>query len=238
MKPKQLLVTLAITAAALAMRPSAQASTITWGTDPDSLLFQTSGLVMDNTFTFELGTFGTTFVPTATNYNDWLANWKRLDRATGGPFGNGGFVSGNGTVSGITGVGDGADSFDHTDNITTSPFGDSSATFAAGERAYVFAYNNLNPIPGTQWALLSNPAWLMPQSNSHNSNTIDWNINTQGIATLGGTQSNYNAGLRSANPGVFDLQTATFPTAPVPEPGSALLIGSIGMLGLLRRRRV
>jgi hypothetical protein len=225
---------LATLASALLLASSAQASTLTWNTDGDSLLFNVNGGLLDSSFTFELGTFGTTFVPTASNYNDWLTNWKRFDRASVSAGGS--FNPGNGTVSSIASVLDGADPADHTDNISSSAYADPTATFAEGERAYIFVYNNLSPTPGTEWALYTNPTWLLPRSSSHSSVTLDWNINTQGQAVLGGSQNSYTSGIRYSNPVVYDVQTSTFPAA-VPEPSGALLIGSIGMVGMLRRRR-
>ncbi len=50
--------------------------TILWNSDANAVNLTSSGQVMDSGFTYELGVFTGTFVPTNTNKADWAANWR------------------------------------------------------------------------------------------------------------------------------------------------------------------
>jgi hypothetical protein len=228
MKTRNLLASVTLALVALAQPSLSQASTVSWGSDTDSFLFNSSGIPMDNSFTFEIGTFGGNFVPLATNSADWFSNWKRLDQATAS---NGRFNPGAGWVTSNFTILDGSDPSTTTDVTTNSPFKDASKEWQVGDKAYVFAYNTQTISPATEWALISDPTWLLPPSESHSSITSDWLVNTATQVVMGGNGETF-VGVRSVDPGIADLQTTV-----VPEPSSALLIGAVGMLGLLRRRR-
>jgi hypothetical protein len=63
-----------------------QGQTIYWGSSFMDNLFDSQGDPLTADFRFEIGTFGSSFVPDDTNLDQWLNNWKVLDRVT---FGNG-----------------------------------------------------------------------------------------------------------------------------------------------------
>lgn len=213
-----------------------QATTINWGTylNSTSYLFDSSGLALDDGYVFELGTFGT-FIPTEANMSDWLANWKVFDRATA-PVGNG-FDSGSGTVAH-------AATFE-TDFTTSNTSLSQAVTFAEGEQAYIWIYEDAvgNPqlTPGYEWALITNDStdgttsddWLMPAPSGHVATSIDWRIEDATASPFGGLNDTQGPGDYTSTPGTFVLQTHTT----VPEPGSALLIALTGFVQLLRTRR-
>ena len=58
----------------------AQAGTIFWGSAFNDQLFDSNGVPLDESFSFEIGSFGS-FVPTYQNVDLWGANWKVFDRA-------------------------------------------------------------------------------------------------------------------------------------------------------------
>ena len=54
----------------------ASAQTILWNSDANAVNLTSSGQVMGSGFSFELGVFTGTFVPTTANKSDWAANWR------------------------------------------------------------------------------------------------------------------------------------------------------------------
>lgn len=213
---------------------SAQATTINWGTyiSPTSYLFDSAGTNLDDTYVFELGSFGS-FVPTAANESSWLANWKPFDRATA-PFSSG-WNSSIGNVAHSATL-----QTDFTSDSTTVPH---TYTFATGEQAYIWAYKDINgnfsPTPGVgmEWALVTNDSsdgvvadnWTFPVPSGHVVSTLDWRIEDATATPFGGLNNVQGPGGFSNTPTDFILQTHT--VAAVPEPGSAILL----TLGLLVR---
>ena len=218
MKTTILFITLA---SSLLLGTTAQGRTIAWGSEIDSILLDSSGVAMDASYTFELGTFGG-FVPTAANMDQWLANWKVFDRATAPVSFNtsAGWVSSSATLEA-----------DMTSSRSDLP----QYTYSVGEQAYIMVYDSLSfTEPGTEVGLVTNKDWLMPTSDTHSPDTRDWRINMAGTAVYGGLNNTQGPGEHSADPAIFVLQTHTS-ALPVPEPGSALLLVVAG--ALVRRRR-
>jgi hypothetical protein len=232
MKPHFLLFSF-LSASVLFWQGVIQASTISWGSDTESLLFTSGGSLLDSSYTFEVGTFGD-FIPTSTNTDQWFDNWKRFDRATTA---NGSWNPGAGWVSANVTVLDGTDPLVTTDIVSSSAFADTSKTWLVGEKAYIFVYNNATITPTTEWALVTDPSWTLPGSSTHSSITVDWTVNLAGQPILGGNENVGFVGTRTVNPGFSNLQTSTVNPAAVPEPSSVLLVGAVGLLGLLGRRR-
>ena len=212
---------LLILASCLLLGSAVQARTIAWGTETDSILIDSNGTTLDADYTFELGTFGT-FVPTATNMDQWLTNWKVFDRAVAPTDYNVefGWVSNSATLEA-----------DMTSSRSDLP----QHTFNVGEQAYIMVYDSLAlGQANTEVALVTDSTWLMPTSDTHSPDTRDWRINAAGNAVYGGLNDVQGPGAHSANPTAFVLQTHTT-AAPVPEPSSAMLLTLAGLM--MRRRR-
>ena len=212
----------------LVVAPS-RASTLIWGSSPGDELYTSYGAPLDDNFTFELGTFGS-FIPTLANADQWLSNWKLFDRAEA-PAVNGwnsgaGFIASGATIT--------------TGYISDSPYASSSVTFAEGEQVYIWAYNTLTYAQGAEWALITNDTtdgnandnWVIPAPECCGDSTFEYRIEQATSVPLGGVNGDRGPGTFSADPPTYQLQTAA-----VPEPGSAMLFSSIGLLTLLRRRR-
>ena len=213
-----------------AFSPSASARTIAWGSSIDSILVDSSGNQLDASYTFELGSFGS-FVPDAANIEQWLVNWKVFDRATAP--GINGFSPVDGYISSEV-----THDFDFTTGNTDLP---QNVFFNTGEQAYMFAYNSLDLQSGVEWALITNDSsdgniaddWLFPVPETHSADTLDWRINLGATPIIGGENDVQGPGTYSSTPQAFTLQTS----GAVPEPGSALLVGVVGLIAQLRRRR-
>lgn len=222
----------------LAALPGAKAAVnIAWGSEFEALLYQADGSTMDAGFTFELGTFATGFVPTEFNMLDWQSNWKLLDRADWD-------VDNQNFAGGFTMGEDG--------RVITNEFteADPSMEFDEGDQLYIWAFNTQTFTPGsTEWALITRTQpdplgsytiydWVIPsfteQTASQQIYLSEGGLPIADIVVYGGLHNvqgpgEYDAGNQPAN---FQLQTHV-----VPEPGSALLLGAIGLLARLRRSR-
>lgn len=219
-----------------------QATTINWGTyfSVTNYLFDSSGTPLTDDFIFELGSFGTSFTPTDSNMDQWQSNWKPFDRANA-PLGDG-FDSASGTVASVAVL----ETDFTTDNAALSQLN----TFSEGEQAYIWVYKdtfgNVSPTPGFasgfEWALVTNNAsdgtaaddWLFPQPSGHVVSTLEWRIEDATSSPFGGLNDTQYDGDYSSTPGAFVIQTHT---APVPEVGSAFLIGCASLFIIGRRRR-
>lgn len=200
---------LSLASALLAIGPVKGAG-VTW-TSPffDSLtMVDSHSNLLDDTFNFELGTFVSGFTPTALNFNQWASNWKLLEHAdfgngkwvpndpTFGPYFTGDFsFSATGQVNGLTG----------------------SATFGAGEQAYIWVRGNNN-----EWALVTDnlagsgpdDIWQLPNPVNTTDFNLQWDLSSANTAIIG-----------SVNTGTFRLQTSV-----IPEPSTSLLVLMLGCL--------
>ncbi len=230
--------TLAIALLASVGMSSLQARTINWGTSVGALLYDSAGVKLDDSFSFDLGTFGS-FVPDATNLSEWGLHWKPFDRATAPA------ASGWNSAAGYL-----ASSANHESDGTSSespPL--PSLTFAKDEQAYLWAYDSLTYAAGAEWALITNNAsdgsstgdWLMPDPADQLSQPLEWRISSSlSLSTrattviFGGLNDVQGAGDFAAPAGTFALQTHA---VVVPEPGSAWLILSVALVALGWRQR-
>lgn len=210
-------------------------ATINWNSEFDSTLIDSSGNLLDETFSFEVGTFGS-FVPTADNMSDWESNWKVFDKAyLDDP--NGWNSELRFFTRSVTHMIDGSSSSDFANPPhTTSP-----NLFAEGEVVYLWAYNSKSVQAGSEWALVTDGTagmntrdrWLIPDPNESSSINYEWHLDDANVVVFGGANDVQGAGQFSANPGSFHLQTAA-----VPEPNAALLVmGALGMLVWSTSRR-
>ncbi len=210
---------------------SSHARTITWGSAVEDTLLYSAGGSLGDDVVFQLGSFGTGFVPDTSNMSQWAPNWKVFDQAIA-PSSSGwnsadGFVSSTATVNS-----------DGTSSNSLSPF-----TFAEGEQAYIWAYKVDKTLAnGGEWALITNDSsdgnslddWLFPAHADQTTLPLEWRLSNATVVVFGGLNDVQGAGDHNSNPTVFDLQLHSI----VPEPGSAVLLG-VAAIGIgLRRRRM
>ena len=226
---------LSILAALIPVMPIS-AATIFWGSSVNDLLFDSTGNPLDDSFSFEIGTFGTTFNPDDTNKDLWLANWKILDRVTA-PASSGW---------------DSASQF-FSSSFTILPDGTSSRgvdigtnfVFSEGEQAFIWVFNTQDLDVGTEWALVTNGPtdgsttndWIIPPlpdicGCNPGGDSLEWRLSTATQPDFGGINDIDGPGNVTDTPPSYSLQTAT-----LPEPGSSFLILTAGLLFRLRRRR-
>jgi hypothetical protein len=237
--------------------------TIDWGTAAFSSMVDSSGTgLFDSSYRFEMGAFATGFTPTAANMSLWQSNWLGIAEtgtAAAGVNLSLGYVAGTftlrDTAPGVGGSLANSRIYDPNDN-SNIPSGFDANLFSTGIQGYMWVYkDNKTYQNGLEWALLTNSQWNASASEIDGSipTTEVWNVSEPGTtAVFGGVYDTQGPGVYSTptvrhpedtlanggTPATFEIQTHTVNIAPVPEPGAALMIGSIGMLSLLRRRRL
>ncbi|GEP42211.1 PEP-CTERM sorting domain-containing protein [Brevifollis gellanilyticus] len=222
---------LRILAASLLLLQPALGTSISWFDGSGDVIVNPTGTALDSSFIFEIGTFGS-FVPTDNNLDQWAANWKVFDRAVIGD----GWNPAEGYFT----------SFAQLSETGTPGLGQSSfsaETFQSGEVAYLWVYNALDLVPTSQWALVRDStngpgsgSWLMPTADDNAVDSTDWDLLQANQAILGMVNGVMGPGDYTpiGNPGGG---AAWLQLAAVPEPGSCLLLGVAGLLGLWRRKR-
>ena len=191
----------------------------------DVLLMADGATALDNSFSFELGSFGS-FLPTLGNLDDWMTNWK--------PFARGQAPAINGWNSNLS-------YFDYgavLDGSGQSSQGLSADIFAEGEAAYLWVYNSFSLAPDSQWALVTNDDsdlnaadnWLFPDPDSLLPTEFD--LATAYNPIMGGLHNVQGGGDFTAPLTAFTLQAHV-----VPEPTGAVLIMVAGVLWRVRRGR-
>ena len=222
---KLTLIALALAASFSAPKASAQ-GTIVWdggnyffpGFPPDNGAFDILGDPVTSSFTFNFGTFLNGFTPTASNITSWNTNWFSLD------------------TDQLTG------SLPDTIGGSVNP----SNPITNGLYGFMWVYDALGftGSEGGQAFLGTGTTsdWLLPSTLVDPplpANTVGFDNMTSVIygRVDADTPAYFGVGGGSVtNPlstGAFDAQLAA-----VPEPSGALLIGCVGMLSLLRRRRL
>jgi hypothetical protein len=205
-----------------ASSPLIHAQTLNWGSPVGTLVVDSNGDGVDDSFVFELGAFNLGFIPDETNHEDWALNWRVFDSTTyNTDFGY--FTS---TVNVIT---------DISGNVTSSNPIASPGNFA-GLIAYLWIRNEDTPGENTEWLLVRANDWTFPliAGDCCDTSVIEWSISdlNTGNTPLYGSQGG------SEGPGIHPhastsgLQTHTF----VPEPSAAAL-GVIAFAATLLRRR-
>jgi hypothetical protein len=225
-----------IIASLLVVSKPAQATAINWSNAVNDLLYDSTGAPLTNSFHFEIGIFTDGFVPTASNFTDWAANWSIFDAATL-------------NTDEIPGLGP-ANFFTSTarvnQNLTSnSPLTSPGSTFPQNTQAYLWAFNSKTVSFTSEWALVTDlsttlpnaaNAWRFPAPENPSLPNIglEWSLSDAETAIFGSVRN-----ASSVGGGDFTVQPATFSlqTHQVPEPGGALLIASAGLLFMLRRAR-
>ncbi len=221
---------LLLLAAALPLR----AATIYWGSAVNDLIYDSFGNTLDDSFIFELGTFGDSFIPDDENMHLWLGHWKVLDRVTA-PAVNGWDSSTGFFSSSVSLLYDG----------TSSNTGVGSFVFAPGEQAFIWVFNSQAIALDSEWALITNDSsdgnsaddWVIPPlplecGCGGGETSLEWRLSNATQPDFGGLNDEYGPGNVSDTPPSFSLQTAI-----LPEPGGVLLLLSAACLFGLRRRR-
>lgn len=215
---KLLCILFALTAA------SASARTISWRSGIGDDLFNSSGLSLDDSFTFELGAFDAGFTPDATNYGDWSSRWHAFGQATFEP------LLGNGWEPGLQYFTKDTTVLGGQLSSESPPL--ASYAFTAGTQAWLWVYDSKTVAPTSEWALVGGTTWTFPASDLLNLTPVVWELNSADRVVWGGANSLRTDGIFTATPAVFDLQTAA-----VPEPAGVFLLGLAGWMVGLRRRR-
>lgn len=215
---------LLLTFATLVAATCARGSGVGWSNSPfDTVpMMDNFGNALDSTYVFELGTFANGFVPTAANTDQWSVNWKLLSVADAPDdwfpnvpsFGQSFTFNANGTVQGLPG----------------------SATFTAGEQAYLWVYS------GVQWALVTDNSpgataddiWQLPTPGDNSpTSQLTWVLDQANVAIVGGVNGVQSGTAIAFDPGSnFRLQMAV-----IPEPSSCLLVLLAGVLARFHRFR-
>lgn len=214
-------------ALALAWNQGAQASTVFWGSAFNDNLFDSSGNILDATYSFEIGTFTGGFTPTYQNVDQWQANWHMIDYASA-PDSNGWnpLPSPAGQYFG------GTVDF-HVDGTSESTRYISPDVYTQGDAVYLWAFNSKVIVPSSEWALVGNSAsvWDIPDP-LDTTGSYTWQLADANTTVIGGANGVQGPGAYSTTPGTFSLQTAV-----VPEPGSAFLLLAAAAAHLTRRKR-
>lgn len=184
-----------------------EARTIQWGGAAFDRLIQSDGQLVTASFSFQLGTFGDSFVPSLENAEDWSANWKLFDDAKLN---------------------------EESSFFSSSAVLLDNEVFLPGEKAYLWIFNATRPGPTAEWALLSNVTWEMPEESDPRVPTLEWRVSSADQAYFGGVNGESGPGERRAPESDFVIQLHTFPA--IPEPSTTLVLGA-GLLVLTGTRR-
>lgn len=233
MKPHKLLLLLA---AALLWVTPASAIQINWGSPVDSVLRDSFGVPLDDTFVVQLGYFesvlGVPFVPTAANVDSWSSHWKVFDEA-----------------SAAAGTFDPASGYFTSSAMLNADGGSSSASASLGvdfsnQQAYIWVHNSTTPGANTEWFLGRSEGmagWTLPDKPAvdccDNLPPLEWSVSDlKGTDTpVFGKQGDVAGAGAYTVTGNYTLQTFTAFSV-VPEP-SAWLLAALGGTGLALRRR-
>ncbi len=143
----------------LALLPSLEATTINFGSSIDALNICSDGRPLDRGFTFQLGSFAPGFHPTSTNRSQWAANWVPLTDTAGDPLASATVRYDDSFLLRAMGREVYANSFAGTTELSHN-----QSPFRPGARAFLFAFDGATPATSNQWLVLSDPAWLWPDS--------------------------------------------------------------------------
>jgi MYXO-CTERM domain-containing protein len=238
--------------------PQLTAQSVNWGGSGSFsvLSYDSHGNQDVNLLTWELGWFSDGYTPDATNYLTWASNWNSVDVGSHYLYGDGTyntnevvanpgnvgkqiyiFVHNGGTDKDVWGPLMGTpqgEALIMTEGLTFLPTPSPAITFDIADNPYDNADNNLTVI------------WGRVDRNMYRDDLWGGGLPVTSPAPLNGGVI-WNAGIISnpipnsvATPyddlnGTFESQTATW--SAVPEPTGALVVGGLGLLVFMRRRR-
>ena len=197
------------------------AATVNWGTSFESGLATSTGAAMDSSFTFEIGFFANSFIPTMENVSEWEENWRTFDSATYS--GNDGWVTGTAEMNAEDGTSNGMGA-------------DVGVNFSEME-AYVWVYNVTSTGFQAEWFLGRHESWVFPstlEDDCCDMRVEEWSLDDLGTGDTPviGAHGEITGGGVTSQPGVYTIQTYA-----IPEPGSLWLM-TLSLGACLRRRRV
>jgi len=217
--------------AAIVLASPASAVQINWGCEVDSVLRDSFGNSLDETFAIQLGYFesvlGVAFVPDATNTADWSSRWKTFDQAVFDP---------------STGY--------FTSSALLKADGSSSGSFASNglgvdfsnQDAYIWIYDSKTAAPGTEWFLgrsTTAGGWRLPNKPADDccdTTVLEWSVTdltTSDTPVFGRQGIPQGAGDKTISDPGYTMQTFSV----VPEPSSFLLFTLGAVIAAFRRRR-
>jgi hypothetical protein len=136
-----------------------RAERILWYSAASAVNETSSGATMSAAFSFELGVFRGSFVPSLSNKAEWAANWVPAQR-----------VAYNGTDLKFEGL------FNVADNTTP---------FTVGKAAYIWGFQG--GVASSEWILFRNPAWTWPKPEEGGPNPIPFSWNAADATAVLGT---------------------------------------------------
>lgn len=196
------------------------AATVNWGTSFESGLATSTGAAMDSSFTFEIGFFANSFIPTMENISEWEENWRTFDSST--YTGNDGWVTGTAEMN--------------ADGTSSSLAADVGVNFSEME-AYVWVYNVTSTGFQAEWFLARNESWVFPTASGDDEccddRIVQWSLDDLGTGDTPviGAHGEVTGGGVASQPGVHTIQTYA-----IPEPGSLWLM-TLSLCACFRRRR-
>jgi hypothetical protein len=206
-----------------AASPLIHAQTLNWGSPVGTLVVDSNGDGVDDSFVFELGAFNLGFTPDENNHEDWALNWMVFDTASyNEAFGY--FTSTVHVISDISG------------NVTSSNPNAESGNFA-GLVAYLWIRNQDTPGENAEWLLVRASNWTFPLTAGDccDTSVIEWSVSdlNTGNTPLYGSQGGITGQGIHPHTSTGGLQTHTF----IPEPSGFLLVSFSGIAAVMRRRR-
>lgn len=204
-----------------ASSPLIHAQTLNWGSPVGTLVVDSNGDGVDDSFIFELGAFNPGFTPDGTNHEDWVLNWRVFDSTTY----NTEFDYFTSTVNVISDV---------SGNVTSSNPLASTGDFS-GLIAYLWVRNEDAPGENTEWLMFRANNWIFPETAGEccDTSVIEWSISDLNSSNtpLYGRQGGIGGPGEFTYTSTGGLQTHTF----VPEP-SAVILGVFAFAATLLRR--
>ncbi len=225
--------------------PLLRATEVDWGSIfGDGQMYTSSGNLLNNSYTFELGVWANGFTPTASNVSLWAANWEVISVAAA-PFSNG-WNSLDASDPNVNNPSFNNQYFSQRAffNADGTVTGAGSTVFTPGQQVYIWAFNTQAVTPGTEWALVtsltstssSDSVWQVPQIDSTGlAFPLAWSLDNADTAVFGSVYGTSGAGVQNVDPGPGNT-LQTYSLSAVPEPGSAVMILVAGLLLRLRRK--
>ncbi|MFT4637759.1 MAG: hypothetical protein ACI8T1_001069 [Verrucomicrobiales bacterium] len=144
-------------------------TTVAYGSTVGAVNLKSDGSRMDESFSFQLGTFAGGFIPTASNTDLWLENWRALDSAVYNTQPVGGIFPPDLLINAF------ADSVLLEDN---------SPPFDIGGKIYIWGYDQ-RAVPGAaEWILVTDPDWSWPDG-SLVLPAVGYSVGNADIAVIG-----------------------------------------------------